>query len=179
MEKTDNMKDCLMYLLQRLDTQPSMAPTKDAPPYYSFYFSAMEAYDRSNLPLDISVDPGSFTGTDEDLQMVALDNDTYNTAQFPFNWKKTSGKKPFQMELVCKSLQMVFKDSASLDFGRIRVTVDGQTVAYYDPREVGWTHCHATILFAEETAGKHHIEICMAPEDEGKTFTILGFGVVR
>lgn len=173
------MKDCLMYLLQRLDAQQSMAPAKEAPPYYSFYFSAMEAYDRSNLPLDISVDPGSFTGTDEDLQMVALDNDTYNTAQFPFNWKKSSGKKPFQMELVCKSLQMVFKDSASLDFGRIRVTVDGQTVAYYDPREVGWTHCHATILFAEETAGKHHIEICMAPEDEGKTFTILGFGVVR
>lgn len=173
------MKDCLMYLLQRLDTQPSMAPAKDAPPYYSFYFSAMQAYDRGNLPFDISVDPGSFTGTDEDLQMVALDNDTYNTAQFPFNWKKTSGKKPFQMELVCKSLQMVFKDSASLDFGRIRVTVDGQTVAYYDPREVGWTHCHATILFAKETAGKHHIEICMAPEDEGKTFTILGFGVVR
>ena len=108
-----------------------------------------------------------------------MDDDACTTAQFPYNWKKEHGEKPFEMELVCKSLQLVFKDSASLDFGRIRVTVDGQHVTYYDPREVGWTHCHATILFAEETAGKHHIEICMAPEDEDKTFTILGFGVVR
>ncbi len=173
------MKDCLMYLLQRLDSQQDMKPTKPAPPYYSFYFSSMQAYDRNNLPPDVSVNPGSFTDTDEDLQMVALDDNVYKTAEFPYNWKKAHGNKPFQMELVCKALQLVFKDSASPDFGTIRVTVDGQRVTYYNPQEVGWTHCHATLLFQEKAADKHHIEICMVPEDEDKTFTILGFGVVR
>ena len=78
------MKDCLMYLLQRLDAQQSMAPAKEAPPYYSFYFSAMQAYDRGNLPFDISVDPGSFTGIA--LQRSSLTTGKKNTGKSLLKW---------------------------------------------------------------------------------------------
>ena len=80
------------------------------------------------------------------------------------------------MELDCSALQLVFKDSGSPAFGKATVTVDGKVAGTYDPRQAGWTHCHATILFKENTAHKHRIEIRMVPEDADKTFTILGFG---
>ena len=44
-----------MYLLQRLDAQQSMAPAKEAPPYYSFYFSAMQAYDLSLIHIEMCI----------------------------------------------------------------------------------------------------------------------------
>ena len=74
---------------------------------------------------------------------------------------------------------MIFKDSGNLIFGKAQVKVDGETAKSCDPLEAGWTHCHATVLFDEETARHHRVEISMAPGEEDKTFTILGFGYVR
>ena len=48
----------------------------------------------------------------------------------------------------------------------------------YDPRQAGWTHCHAAIILKEETAQRHHIEIKMQEPGTDKVFTILGFGVL-
>ena len=83
------------------------------------------------------------------------------------------------MELTCSALQLLFKDSGLPDFGAAIVTVDGQQVGRYDPRQAGWTHCHATILFNNKEASRHRLEIRMDPEEKEKVFTILGFGVVR
>ena len=71
-----------------------------------------------------------------------------------------------------------FKDSGSKEFGAAVVTVDGKEVAAYDPRQAGWTHCHAAIILKEETAQRHHIEIKMQEPGTDKVFTILGFGVL-
>lgn len=173
------MRDCLMYLLERLDVQQPMEPSKPAPAYYGFDYSGLREFDRSNLPADISITPGSFTDTDDDLQSVPLDDEERNTPQFPYNWKKAAGDEPFVMELTCSALQLLFKDSGLPDFGAAIVTVDGQQVGRCDPRQAGWTHCHATILFNNKEASRHRIEIRMDPEEKEKVFTILGFGVVR
>ena len=167
------------YLLERLDEQQPMEPTKPAPAYYGFDFAPLREFDRSNLPADVRVDPGSFTATDDDLQSVPLDDEERNTPQFPYNWKKAAGDEPFVMELTCSALQLLFKDSGLPEFGAAEVTVDGRTVGRYDPRQAGWTHCHATILFKDQSAALHRVEIRMDPNEKDKTFTILGFGVVR
>lgn len=78
----------------------------------------------------------------------------------------------------CRSIQLVFKDSGSKEFGAAAVTVDGKEVAVYDPRQAGWTHCHAAIILREETVQKHHIQIKMQETCTDKVFTILGFGVL-
>ena len=173
------MADCLLYLLDRVDRQQPMQPTREAPAYYGFDFADLRAFDRSCLPQGVTVEPGSFTGTDTDLQAVPLDADTANTPQFPYNWQKAEGDAPFVLRLTCRALQMVLKDSGSPAFGAALVTVDGGEPCLYDPREAGWTHCHPTVLFQQPEPAPHCIEIRMAPQDADKTFTILGFGWVR
>ena len=83
------------------------------------------------------------------------------------------------MKLTCKALLLVSKDSGSAEFGKADIYVDGEKVLEFDPRQVGWTHCHASILFTEEETKEHTIEIKMASGDEDKLFTILGFGYVE
>lgn len=73
---------------------------------------------------------------------------------------------------------LVFKDSGSSEFGRAEVYVDGKHVLTADPHINNWTHCNPVILYQEEEAKEHEIEIKMAPGEEDKCFTILGFGYV-
>lgn len=172
------MRDCLMYMLDRLDKQQDGPAPKESVPYYGFDFAETKLLDRSVNPFDAVIDPGSFTETDTDLQSVPFDFEDVNTPEFPHNWKKGAGDKPFTMDITCRSIQLVFKDSGSKDFGAAAVTVDGKEVSVYDPRLAGWTHCHAAIILKEETVQKHHIEIAMKEPGTDKVFTILGFGVL-
>ena len=72
-----------------------------------------------------------------------------------------------------------FKDSGDHRFGKAMVTIDGEKQRILDPREAGWTNCHTTVLFNRQENARHRIEITMAPGEEDKVFTILGFGVVQ
>lgn len=170
------MADCLLYMLSRIDSQQRMDAPAPAPAYYGFDYAAIRLLDGSTAPANAVIEPGSFTQRDTDLQAVPLDFEDHNTPQFPYNWQKGEGSAPFVLELDCSALQMVFKDSGSPAFGKAVVTVDGKEVGTYDPRIAGWTHCHATVLFKDNTVRRRRIEVKMAPGDEEKTFTILGFG---
>lgn len=172
------MADCLLYLLERLDQQTLMSPGLDAPPLYGTDYAAIRLLDRKEGPSGVKIDPGSFTLTDGDLQEVPLDHDAVNTPQFPYNWKKGFGTAPFVLEIICKSLMLIFKDSGDKAFGKAQAWTDGTLVRVLNPKEAGWTHCHAALLFQSEERKYHRIEILMDPEDEDKTFTILGFGYV-
>lgn len=97
---------------------------------------------------------------------------------YRFSRRRSVGSEPFVLDITCRSLHLIFKDSGDPRFGKARVRVDGVWERVLDPREAGWTHCHATLLFREERSAAHRVEIAMEPEDEGKLFTILGFGYV-
>ena len=57
--------------------------------------------------------------------------------------------------------------------------MDGKKVMTVNPRTIGWTHCNPLILFHEETAKAHTVELRMVETDRSKKFTILGFGYVK
>lgn len=173
------MSDCLMYFLDRADKQQETEGTKDAPPYYGFDWTDVKFFDSACVPGDVAVHPGSFTDVDKELQCVPLDFDERNTPQFPNNWKKGDGRAPFVLEINCRALQMIFKDSSSPAFGIADVIVDGKLVKSYNPHDVGWTHCHPTVLFNNKEPSPHKVEIRMAAGSEDKVFTILGFGAVQ
>ena len=80
-------------------------------------------------PFDAVIDPGCFTETDTDLQSVPFDFEDVNTPEFPHNWKKGAGDNPFTMDITCRSIQLVFKDSGSKEFGAAVVTVKGRNRA--------------------------------------------------
>lgn len=177
------MSDCLGYLFAESD-QSAMDPediTIPGQPAIGNDFTPVRLLDRSNYESAAIVEPGGFTETDSELQMVEMDDHPYGSPQFPNNWMHTSssGRGSFKMTIRSKSLILVFKDSGNQEFGTADIWVDGRLVKTLDPHENNWTHCNAVILYQENENGEHWVEIKMADGHENKWFTILGFGVVR
>lgn len=135
--------------------------------------------------LQVQIDCGDFTETDEELQAVEMDLNLTQTKEFPNNWMYTGSRaehdsvKPFVMDIVCTSLLLVFKDSADIGVGCAEVWADGEKVLFADPHINGWTHCNAVICFKEKERKSHHVEVRMAEGQADKKFTILGFGYVE
>ena len=174
------MADAIEYLLKRIDEMPADETEPDygaivAP--YSAEFEDVKLLDRTHGK-EVRIDCGDFNEIDKELQAVERDRNLFATPEFPDNWMHTAGGRPFVMDIVCSALLIVEKDSGSPTAGCIDVYVDGEKVRTINPREVGWTHCNALILFRGRERKEHHVELCMHPGDEEKQFTILGFGYV-
>lgn len=177
------MSDCLGYLFTEAD-QSAIVPediTIHDHPAIGNDFWAIRLLDRSHYEEVGKIDMGGFNEIDSDLQMVEMDDHPYGTPEFPYNWMHTSasGSDSFKMTISSKSLILVYKDSGDHEFGTAEISVDGRQVKTADPHENNWTHCNAVILYQEEEAGEHQVEIKMAAGHESKRFTILGFGYVR
>lgn len=174
------MADGILNLIDRLDhQQPEQEPRGYVPPYYGADYEDLVLVDRSQNTVGAVITPGSFTAVDTELQAVPLDDAAANTGMFPHNWMKAEGSDPFVLEVECRKLVLEFKDTHSDTFGKAIVTIDGEKHRVLDPREAGWVHCHTTVLFNKQECARHKVEFRMAPEDADKTFSILGFGVVK
>ncbi|MFB9327765.1 SGNH/GDSL hydrolase family protein [Paenibacillus aurantiacus] len=174
------MADCLRHLFAVTDQAEEDREdiTLDQPPLIGSDFARMRLLDRANYAGMASIQAGSFTGTDTDLQLAEMDDHPFGTPQFPNNWMHAgeSGHGSFAMTITSRNLILVFKDSGRADFGSAEIWVDGRMAKLADPHEVNWTHCNAVLLYQEETPREHHVEIRMAPGHEHQKFTILGFG---
>lgn len=177
------MADCLGQLFHITDqSAPDGEHYPNAkPPLIGNDFVGTKLLDRLNGEKVAWIEAGGFKETDNELQLVEMDDHSYGTPQFPNNWMHTSktGNHRFKMILRSKRLIMVFKDSGSNDFGSANIRVNGKLVKVADPRKVNWTHCNAVILYNEQDSREHTIEIEMAEGHAGKRFTILGFGYVQ
>ncbi|MBO4750984.1 MAG: SGNH/GDSL hydrolase family protein [Lachnospiraceae bacterium] len=176
------MADCLTYMMRQIDQKPMIEDTdwRSKEPVFGTDFECVELVDRSwKSELLLDLNPGSFAGTDADLQRVEMDDQIIPVPEFPNNWYHESGSEPFTAKLLCKSLLIVVKDSGSPEYGKAIVKVDGKEVLTMDPRAVGWTHCTPLIACRGDKTEEHSIEVSMIPGDEDKKMTILGFGVVR
>lgn len=174
------MADCLAYLFAEIDKE-EMAEEDivlDKKPLYGDAFKNIRLLDRTTNTEAAIIEEGGFRLRDYDLQRVEMDTDAIGTPMFPNNWMHNiySGTGSFKMTIKSSSLMLVYKDSGSADFGKAEIYVDGKYVKTVDPRKINWTHCNTTLLYEEEEAREHTIEIKMAPGDEFKSFTILGFG---
>ena len=118
---------------------------------------------------------------DTDIQYVERDMDLNASPEFSDNWMNDgsiSGAE-FKMNLTCKNLVAVIKDSGSSEFGTADIYVDGKVVKSINPLDNGWAHCNPQILIDESESGEHEVIFRMKQGDEGKKFTILGFGVTK
>jgi lysophospholipase L1-like esterase len=176
------MADCLLHLLkivQDTSTEDEELDISTIPPVIGDTFTNIKRLDRETPYEKATATCGSFCETDLVLQAVEMDANDYPTPEFPYNWKHTTGTDPFRMTIHCTDLVLVFKDSDANNAGKAIVYADGKQVLTADPKVGGWVHCNAVILFTGWEAGEHEIEIKMAPGDEDKEFTILGFGYVE
>lgn len=180
------MADCIIKLVNiALEKERECAKLKDdldvdkTEFVYGKSFDDIKLLDRADTSLAVFVSAGDFDSLDSDLQGVEMDLDVTQTKEFPNNWKHVSGDTPFAMDIECRTLVMVNKDSASANAGIAEVYVDGEKAISVNPRLNGWVHCNPLICFLDKPKKIHHVEVRMQPGDEDKEFTILGFGVVR
>lgn len=180
------MADGIIHLLRAVDGQGADVdgPQVDKiEPPIGGAFEKVRLLDRSH-PFDgAQIDCGSFDRVDAELQAVEMDLNLKGTPEFADNWvhrgAEASGEfRPFTLDITCESLLLVSKDSAANQVGCAEVWVDGEKVLYADPHVNGWTHCNAQICFKGRERKRRHVEVRMAPGQEDKDFTILGFGVV-
>lgn len=142
-------------------------------------FEQVKLLDRKQIPQGVSISCGAYDSIDTDLQRVEMDDRLEPVAQFPNNWYKESTENDtFVMKITCRALFLINKDSAAIDVGKADVYVDGKYKLTADPHKNGWTHCNPLLVFSEEQAEEHTVEIRMAAGDVEKKFTILGFGYV-
>lgn len=143
-------------------------------------FETVQLIDREINNGGAQIKCGAFSAKDSDIQRVERNMDLTVTPEFPNNWLyEGNGGDPFEMDVECKSLLIVYKDSASPSVGTAEVYADNELKLSIDPHIIGWTHCNALIVFENDVTAKHHVEVKMKSGDENKMFTILGFGVVK
>lgn len=179
------MSDCLMHCFEMVKEQGGSAEPSREPfpaPVIGADFEDVRLLDKKDMPAGAVVRPGSFLFVDDKLQCVEMNEDLTGTPEFPHNWmydgKKVKQGGDFTLEITCKALLLIFKDSGELEAGRAEVFVDGAKKLVADPHVNGWIHCNPVILIQEKEAGWHRVSIRMAAGEEEKTFTILGFGYV-
>lgn len=177
------MADCLMYLIDRAVCEPDILRRMHEKPVYGDEFAQVKLLDRRDGYERAKICCGAFSGTDQELQCVEMDDSLTPVPEFPYNWQYDGAngrsEDAFQMDIYCRSLLLIFKDSGAVDAGRADVFVDDTKVLTADPHVNGWTHCNPVILLEEKESGWHQVRIQMTPGEEEKKFTILGFGYVE
>ena len=177
------MADCIDYFWQLADEgetpETDVDLTKDG--VIGNCYRGLKAFGKDDADKHAVVTSGSFTGTDNALQCVEQDANAFVTPEFPDHWmyEGTATKdtfESFKMTIKCKDLLLVYKDSGEPSFGTAEVLVDGAVTRTINPREVGWNHCNAVIVYTGEEAKEHNVEIRMAEGEAEKKFTVLGFG---
>lgn len=177
------MADCIDYYWQKANEAGKDEPfvITEGTPAIGDKFRTLQTFDRANISKCQAVCEyfeGGFTEKDTMLQYVERDRNAFGSPEFPDNWETTkeTGSEPFTLRIRCRELLVVYKDSGNPAFGTAEVKVDGVVTRMIDPREIGWDHCNAYIVYEGDATEEHLVEIGMKAGDEEKCFTILGFG---
>lgn len=144
-------------------------------------FEDVVLIDRKRNSVGAVINEGSFSAVDTDIQFVERNMDLTGSPEFKDNWMYSAneGDGVLTLDVECKTIFVIFKDSASVGVGCAKAYVDGQMTLSMDPHEVGWTHCDPRIIYRSNDTAKHHVEIRVNEDDLDKSFTILGFGIVK
>ena len=126
----------------------------------------------------ITINPGSFTAKDTEIQHFGLDR----KPSFPNNWMRdvSAGNESFTMTLTCKNLMLNYKTANNQKFGEADVFVDGEYKMTLNCFSAGgWNNNNVILIIDEKEAAEHTVEIRMKEGQEEKSFTILCFGYTQ
>lgn len=175
------MADCINYYFDTVkkETKAENDITVPEEAKIGNSFEGIQMIDKKSELEEVKVTAGGFSETDNVLGTFRYAN---TTKTFPNNWKhtSTSGKSSFKMTLNCKNLLMVYKLSSNQTAGKVDVYVDGVLTKTYDGYAPGgWNNPSTQLVFSNEEAAEHTIEIKMASGSEAKDFSILAFGYTK
>ncbi len=179
------MADCIINLFKVVengDIDKEYDPKLSADPVIGNTFDKVVLVDKKDNCDLIKVSEGGFTLTDTELQSVERNMDLELSAEFPFNWmydRKVCVHESFFVDVKCRALVIIMKDTGEIDGAMADAYVDGKFVRRMDPFINRWCHCNPLILINEPESKEHHVEIRVVEDEVRTKFTILGFGVVK
>lgn len=171
------MADCLGELVREVESMESSAEVAALPE------ESIKSPDFMGMHLltakgeeGVEISAGGFAETDTQVHGFGRRG---GKSAFPDNWMHTaeSNGEAFRVKLKCKNIILNYKTSASKDFGRVCVYVDGYFAAEIDGYAQGaWNNSVQELVLDDKESGYHVLEIRMAEGDEGKDFTLLAIG---
>lgn len=174
------MADCIANLFDVVDKEDMAWEdiSMDIEPVYGIQFKDIVRFDRADADRYAEITQSGYDAKDTEIQYVERNMDLTASPEFADNWMNDGTVKnaEFRMKITCKNLVAVIKDSGSSEFGTADIFVDGKVVKSINPLDNGWAHCNPQILIDEKESAEHEVLFQMKSQDEGKKFTILGFG---
>lgn len=174
------MADCMKYLFETVDmeerAESDITITDEVAVGNSY--EGIVAFGASTVPDGVSYSAGMFTEKDTAVCSLQYDN---SRNIFPDNWKRDiNSSKSMTFKINCKNFVIAYKSSSSSNAGAIDVYVDGKLITTINSYSTGaWNNAGTVIIFNDEKASKHSIEIKMAQGSEEKDFTILRIGYTK
>lgn len=169
------MADCIFHTIKAAAEQPEAASdiNLDVPPAYSTAYIGLKTIFKDQHGEELKLSCGSFDKDDDKAYRnlpigILYAKNFYHTAG--------SGNESLTFEAVCKNLLLAFRSVNDETYGKIDIYVDGRKVKTINGNTGSWGQSVTDLIFAEDTAAKHTVEIKMAPGDEEKKFTITCMG---
>ena len=119
------MGDCIAHLFEEVDKEP-MAESDislDREPVYGIQFKDIVRFDRNDAEKYAKINAKGFGKKDTEVQYVERDMDLTASPEFIDNWMNdgTVEGAEFTMEITCRNLVAVIKDSGSSKFGTAEI----------------------------------------------------------
>lgn len=174
--------DCIDYMYDTIDKETKAANDVAIPdtPKIGKAFEGIQMIDSTTTSPDYTIEKGSFSGLDNNIYTSYHDG---SRKSFPNNWMHTasSGKDSMKITITCKNFDVVYKNSGNANAaGKADVYVDGTKKATLDASvSGGWNQALNSVIFKDDTAVKHTIEIKMADGCDAKEFTVEAFGYTK
>lgn len=174
--------ECINYMYDTIDKEAKAEKDVIIPdtPKVGKAFEGIQMIDSTTTSPDYTIEKGGFTAVDNNIYTSYHDE---TRKSFPNNWMHTtsSGSDSMKVTITCKNFDIVYKNSSNTNTaGKVDVYVDGTKKATLDASvSGGWNQALNSVIFKEDTAAKHTIEIKMAEGCEEKEFTVEAFGYTK
>ena len=176
------MADCIDYLFDTVNKEAKAesditVPADQAKIGHSF--DGVKMIDSRNAIEGVTVEKGGFSEVDPVIGTFMY---APGTRTFPDNFKHSvkSGSGSLKITLECKNFLVVYKQTSSMNQGKIDVYVDGVKKQTIDGHVAGgWNNPYTKLIFNEAASAKHTIEIKMAPDSSSKDFTVMALGYTK
>lgn len=174
------MADCVMNVIDQIsyEAKDSSDITIPSTAKIGKSYEGIQMIDSASNISGVTVSAGGFSSKDTNTGTFLYNNN----AKFTNTWKHASNgsSTSFTMNLTCKNLMFVYKLSSSYTTGQVDIYVDGSLVKSVNGySSSGWNNPQTIVLFNKTTASAHKVEIKMSNGNNGKEFTILGFGFTK
>lgn len=124
----------------------------------------------------LSIDKGSFTGTDKSQPTLQYIKDGVKDAVwFPneISCPANSYTDSYKAKIKCNSMLIAYRANTG---GKAEVYIDGNLVKTLSNTNSSWGHANIESILNDSNVAEHELEIKIADDSNGKVFTIYAIG---